>query len=151
MKRRTFIKRTGAAGLITVIERSAIRQLVNHETSSILEENFKNPPASSFPQAFWFWMNGNVTKEGITLDLEAMKQVGIGGLINFDVGTGIPKGPIKYLSEEWLQLKKHAINECDRLGLEFIMHNCPGLVGQWRPMDHSRIGYAGNYVERNLC
>jgi len=133
MKRRTFIKRTGAAGLITVIERSSIRELINHETSSILEENFKQPPASSFPQAFWFWMNGNVTKEGITLDLEAMKQVGIGGLINFDVGTGIPKGPIKYLSEEWLQLKKHAINECDRLGLEFIMHNCPGWSASGGP------------------
>ncbi len=40
----------------------------------------------------WFWMNGNVTKEGITLDLEAMKSAGIGGIFNFDVGTDIPKG-----------------------------------------------------------
>ena len=78
-------------------------------------------------------MNGNVTKEGITLDLEAMKQVGIGGVLNFDVGTGIPKGPIKYLSEEWLQLKQHAIKECDRLGLEFIMHNCPGWSSSGGP------------------
>ena len=78
-------------------------------------------------------MNGNVTKEGITLDLEAMKQVGIGGVLNFDVGTGIPKGPIEYLSEEWLQLKEHAIRECDRLGLEFIMHNCPGWSASGGP------------------
>src|ERR1700741_1104758 len=113
MKRRTFIKSTGAAGLITVIDHSAIRQLFGTDPGSTLEANFKDPPASSLPQVFWFWMNGNVTKEGITLDLEAMKQVGIGGVINFDVGTGIPKGPITYLSEEWLQLKKHAIEECD--------------------------------------
>ena len=39
-------------------------------------------------------MNGNITKEGITLDLEAMKKVGVGGIFNFDVGTDIPKGPI---------------------------------------------------------
>src|SRR4030095_8556808 len=100
MKRRAFIKSTGAAGLITFINRSAIRHLGDRHRASIIEENFKNPPASSFPQVLWFWMNGNVTKEGITLDLEAMKQVGIGGVLNFDVGTGIPKGPIKYLSDE---------------------------------------------------
>jgi hypothetical protein len=62
-----------------------------------------------------------------------MKQVGIGGVLNFDVGTGIPKGPIEYLSEEWLQLKEHAISECDRLGLEFIMHNCPGWSSSGGP------------------
>ena len=99
MKRRAFIKGTGAAGLITLVNLSDIRQLVSDDTGSTLEENFKAPPTSAFPQTLWFWMNGNVTKEGITLDLEAMKQVGIGGVLNFDVGTGIPKGPIKYLSE----------------------------------------------------
>lgn len=133
MKRRAFIKSTGAVGLITLIDLSDIGQFIGHDTAPILEEDFKDPPASSFPQVLWFWMNGNVTKEGITLDLEAMKQVGIGGVLNFDVGTGIPKGPIKYLSEEWLQLKKHAINECDRLGLEFIMHNCPGWSSSGGP------------------
>ncbi len=38
-------------------------------------------------------MNGHVTKEGITLDLEAMRRVGLGGVINFDAGTGIRRGP----------------------------------------------------------
>ena len=78
MMRRAFIKNTGAAGLITLIDLSDIRQLVGPDSGSTLEENFKDPPTSSFPQLLWFWMNGNVTKEGITLDLEAMKQVGIG-------------------------------------------------------------------------
>jgi hypothetical protein len=94
MKRRTFIKSTGAAGLFLFIDRSDIHQFFDHDNDSLLEENFKDPPVSSAPQVIWFWMNGNVTKEGITLDLEAMKQVGIGGVLNFDVGTGIPKGPI---------------------------------------------------------
>jgi len=133
MKRRAFIKSTGAAGLITVFDPSGVRQLVGTNIGSTLEKNFKDPPTSAFPQAFWFWMNGNVTKEGITLDLEAMKEVGIGGVINFDVGTGIPKGPVTYLSEEWRQLKKHAMEECDRLGLEFIMHNCPGWSASGGP------------------
>ncbi len=81
MKRRAFIKGTGAAGLITLINLSDIRQLVGPPVlGSTLQENFKVPPPSSFPQSLWFWMNGNVTKEGITLDLEAMKRVGIGGV-----------------------------------------------------------------------
>lgn len=130
MKRRIFIRNTSAAGLITFIDLSGIHQFFDDST---LEENFKHPPVSSYPQVLWFWMNGNVTKEGITLDLEAMKQVGVGGVLNFDVGTGIPGGSIKYLSKEWLQLKEHAIKECDRLGLEFIMHNCPGWSSSGGP------------------
>jgi hypothetical protein len=133
VKRRTFIRSTGAAGLITFIDFPGVHQFFDHNSDSVLRENFENPPVSSFPQVLWMWMNGNVTKEGITLDLEAMKQAGIGGVLNYDVGTGIPKGPIKYLSQEWLQLKEHAIKECDRLSMEFIMHNCPGWSSSGGP------------------
>src|SRR5829696_1034666 len=133
MKRRTFIKKTGAVSLITFISPSDVVQLINHDTNQISEEDFGHPPDEAYPQTYWFWMNGNITKEGITLDLEAMKRVGIGGVFNFDVGTGIPKGPIAYLSEEWIQLKKHAIKEAERLGLEFTMHNCPGWSASGGP------------------
>jgi hypothetical protein len=97
------------------------------------EAGFMAPPASAKPHTWWHWMNGNVTKAGITLDLESMARVGIGGFQNFDAGTGIPKGPIVYLSPEWLELKKHAIAEAQRLGLEFTMHNCPGWSSSGGP------------------
>ena len=45
-----------------------------------LEEGFKNPPESALPRTWWHWTNSNVTKEGITKDLEWMKRVGIGGM-----------------------------------------------------------------------
>ena len=45
-----------------------------------LEQGFRNPPESAKPRAWWHWMNGNITKEGITADLEWMKRVGIGGM-----------------------------------------------------------------------
>ena len=133
MKRRTFIKRTGAAGLITVIAPSNFARWFNPSATSTLESDFRKPPLSSFPQTMWFWVNGNVSREGITLDLEAMKQAGIGGFFNFDVGTGIPNGPVAYLGKEWVELKKHAINEAHRLGLEFVMHNCPGWSSSGGP------------------
>jgi len=133
MKRRTFIKKTGAAGLIAFIAPAEPTQQFQPDIALILEQNFRIPPATSYPRVFWFWMNGNVTKKGITLDLEAMKRVGIGGVFNFDVGTGIPKGPIEYLSNEWLELKKHAMQEAGRLGLDFTMHNCPGWSASGGP------------------
>ncbi len=133
MKRRDFLKWTGAVGAITLITPANIEQTFKPNISSDLEESFIHRPDSAKPYAIWFWMNGNVTKEGITLDLEAMKRVGIGGVFNFDVGTDIPKGPVEYLSEEWLQLKKHTLQEADRLGLEFTMHNCPGWSASGGP------------------
>ncbi|MDQ3846863.1 MAG: glycosyl hydrolase family 43, partial [Bacteroidota bacterium] len=126
MKRRTFIKNTGAVGLFTFITPSGLLHQLKQPVMNSLEEDFLHPPVSAQPHTWWHWMNGHVTKEGITLDLEAMKKVGIGGFQNFFVGSGIPKGPVEYLSEEWLNLMKHTIAEADRLGLEFQMHNCPG-------------------------
>ncbi len=133
MERREFIKVTTATGLMTLITPGGIMQSFSREPGSSLEDSFINPPAAAKPQTWWHWMNGNVTKQGITLDLEAMKNVGIGGFQNFDAGTGIPEGPVKYLSPEWLDLKEHAIKEAERLGLEFTMHNCPGWSSSGGP------------------
>ncbi|GAI33840.1 unnamed protein product, partial [marine sediment metagenome] len=83
-------------------------------------------------------MNGNITREGITADLEAMARVGIGGVLIFNVagshGTDIPAGPIDYLSEEWLDLVKYTASEAERLGIEMGLHNCAGWAttgGPW--------------------
>jgi hypothetical protein len=50
-----------------------------------LEAGFQSPPQSAKAQTWWHWMNGNITKEGITADLEAMKHVGLGGAEIFSV------------------------------------------------------------------
>jgi hypothetical protein len=134
MKRRDFLKISGTAGLITIISPSGIAQILKPRNAlSNLENSFLNPPNTSKVGNMWMWMNGHVSKQGITLDLEAMQRAGIGSIFNFDAGTGIPQGPVKYLSTEWLQLKEHTINECRRLGLEFCMHNCPGWSSSGGP------------------
>ncbi|MBS1854083.1 MAG: alpha-L-arabinofuranosidase [Acidobacteria bacterium] len=105
-----------------------------------LERNFRRPPDSARPKTFWQWMNGNVSREGITLDLEAMKRVGIGGATIFDGGTYLPKGPVDYLSPAWRALMQHAIREGARLGIEIGMHNAPGWSssgGPWITPDRS--------------
>src|ERR1019366_1024537 len=56
-----------------------------------LERGFQNPPDSAKPRVWWHWMNGNITKEGIKLDLEWMKRTGIGGFQNFDAALNTPQ------------------------------------------------------------
>jgi hypothetical protein len=98
-----------------------------------LAAGFESPPASVRPQTFWHWMNGNVTREGITLDLEAMAKIGIGGVMIFDGSDYLPAGPAHYLQPHWRELMTHAIKEGNRLGLEVGMHNGPGWSSSGGP------------------
>ena len=45
------------------------------ESFDPLAAGFQTPPDSARPHTWWHWMNGNITKEGITADLEAMQRV----------------------------------------------------------------------------
>lgn len=98
-----------------------------------LREGFAAPPDSAKPHTWWHWMNGNITAEGLTKDLEAMAEVGLGGVQVFNVDDGIPAGPVDYLSPEWLDLFRHAVAEADRLGLEVCYHNCAGWSSSGGP------------------
>src|ERR1041385_6065595 len=101
-----------------------------------LASGFQSPPASARPHTWWHWMNGNVTKEGITADLKAMQRVGIGGAQIFNASEGIPAGPVKFNSPEWHEMFQFAVQEADRLGLELCLHNCAGWSssgGPWTP------------------
>lgn len=55
-----------------------------------LAEGFAQPPAGAKPWVYWYFMDGNLTREGMTADLEAMKQAGIGGAIFPGVDIDIP-------------------------------------------------------------
>ncbi|MGI4736606.1 MAG: glycosyl hydrolase [Janthinobacterium lividum] len=133
MNRRNFLEKTSTAGLLTLITPTGLVQALRRPAVAGLVQSFQSPPATARPEVMWFWMNGNVTRQGITLDLEAMQRVGIGGVLNFDAGVLIPKGSVEYLSPEWLALKQHAFAEAQRLGLEYTMHNCPGWTASGGP------------------
>ena len=129
MKRRTFIQ-SCAAGALTLMVRSPRAAQATEEGA--LEAAFRHPPASARAKTWWHWMNGNVTADGITRDLEAMQRAGIGGCQLFQDGE-MPKGPVAYGSPEHLHLLEHAAKEADRLGLELAMHNCPGFSSSGGP------------------
>ena len=79
--------------------------------------DFREPPEPAKPWAYWFWINGNITREGITADLEAMKRVGIGeGYIGIIHGMStLPANPqLKPLGDAWWETITQAIREGGR-------------------------------------
>ncbi len=98
-----------------------------------LRARFADPPADARPGTLWYWMNGNVTADGITRDLEAMRAVGLSSAVIFDGGVDAPPGPAAYLGPEWRGLMRHAIQEAHRLGLKLGVHNAPGWSSSGGP------------------
>ncbi len=88
-----------------------------------LEQEFRLPPDSARPWVYWFWINGNISREGITADLEAFQRQGIGGVLWMEVSGPwwAPDGKVVALSREWHDAIQWAIQECQRLGLAFDM------------------------------
>ncbi len=137
MERRTFLKILSSAGIVSLVSPTFAMEVcknkVSKSSSALLESAFRNPPFSSGVYTWWHWVNGNITKDGITRDLEAMKANGIAGYQLFEAGSGIPIGPVESLSDEWVDLILHTLKESERLGLEFAMHNCPGWSSSGGP------------------
>ena len=83
-----------------------------------LKSGFDNPPEGARPRVWWHWMNGNITKEGIKLDLEWMHRVGLGGFQNFDAALATPQVVEKrlaYMTPEWKDAFKYATTLADNL------------------------------------
>ena len=91
-----------------------------------MARNFLSPPDSAKPWAYWWWLNGNVTKVGITRDLEEMKRQGINGVLVFQGGTTTAPPGVRFLSPEWHQLFQFVLREADRLGMEVSVNLCDG-------------------------
>ena len=98
-----------------------------------LKEDFLNPPDAARPGVYWYFMDGNMSKEGMTKDLESMKKAGIGNLIFLEVNVGVPRGPVDFLSEQWQDLFQHAVREAERLGIAITLGVGPGWSGSGGP------------------
>lgn len=135
-----------------------------------LESEFRNPPIEYRPFAWWHWMGPNITREGITKDLESMKAEGIGGATIFNLTSEVmgSSAPIancpwpenRYRSDRYWELLAWACHEAQRLGLELGLHNAPGYSttgGPWidegRGMKHlvsSSTDVEGNGAKQTI-
>jgi len=98
-----------------------------------LKQSFINPPEGSQPGVYWYFMDGNLSRDEMTKDLESMKEVGISNLIFLEVGIGVPRGPVDFMSEEWQDLYVHAVREAGRLGIKILLGAGPGWCGSGGP------------------
>lgn len=101
---------------------------------------FVNPPAQYSVGTWWHWLNGNISKEGITKDLQAMREQGINRATIFDASMA-PLGPVTpMLGDSWFEMLRHAATEANRVGVKLGMHACPGWSeagGPWITPENS--------------
>jgi len=98
-----------------------------------LPGGFQRVPDDARPWVYWFWLDGNITREGITADLEAMKRAGIGGVLIMEVDQGAPAGPVRFGSPAWREMFAHMLSEAKRLGIQVNMNNDAGWTGSGGP------------------
>src|SRR3989339_498941 len=99
-----------------------------------LSKAFVSVPKDSRPWCYWWWLNGNAGKEGITRDFEEMQKQGIGGALLIDRGIApdAPKGP-EFMSPKWRELFRYSVREADRCGIVLTVNLCCGwnCGGPW--------------------
>jgi hypothetical protein len=110
------------------------------------------------PWVFWYWMHAVVSKAGITADLEAMKEAGIGGAYLMPI-KGATNPPLftpiaEQLSPQWWEMINFSLAEAKRLNLKLGMHVSDGFAlagGPWitpemamQKVVFSRLDIVGN-------
>ncbi len=77
----------------------------------------------SRPWTRWWWMGNGVDKAGITAQLEAFSNAGIGGVEIAPIYgvQGEEDRFINFLSPQWMEMLKHTTSEAERLGMKVDM------------------------------
>ena len=129
------LKKLVSAGALLLFASAVLAQ----SNSDSLRNGFENPPESARPRVWWHWMNGNITKDGIKLDLEWMHRVGIAGFQNFDAALSTPQvvdHRLAYMTPDWKDAFKYATTLADQLHMEEAIAGSPGWSetgGPWVP------------------
>ncbi len=149
---RSVIARNRAVSRIGILLLFGTTLACAQMTNDPLVNGFENPPAAARPRVWWHWMGGNITKEGIKLDLEWMHRAGLGGFQQFEGQFLTPKivdTPIAYKSPEWKDAFKYASTLADQLGLEEAIASSPGWSetgGPWVPANEGMKKYVWSEV-----
>ena len=116
-------------------------------TSDPLLQGFENPPNGARPRVWWHWMNGNISQQGIKLDLDWMHSAGLAGFQTFDAALETPQvvpHRLVYMTPEWKDAFRYATNIADQLGMEEAIAGSPGWSetgGPWVPASQGMKKY----------
>ncbi|WP_298763506.1 glycosyl hydrolase [uncultured Polaribacter sp.] len=98
----------------------------NSQNYNDIQSGFVNPTPDNNLWCYWYWINDDISKEGITKDLEVMKKAGIGGALIGNINPARKDGKVPMLSEDWWSHMVHAVVEGKRIGVDIGVFNCPG-------------------------
>ncbi|MGF1925046.1 MAG: glycosyl hydrolase, partial [Bacteroidia bacterium] len=131
MKRRSFLQKSiilTAMGLISLHNDNFANGFME-----LVDDDFKTPSTSYRPFVRWWWNGNKIEKSELARELRLLKEAGVGGVeinpISFPSNTddlGIPS--IEWLSDEWVDLLKFALQEAKKLDL-----TCDLLAGTGFP------------------
>jgi hypothetical protein len=92
-----------------------------------IETGFVHIPDSVQTSIYWYWLSGNISKEGVVKDLEAMKKVGINRAFIGNIGLdNVPYGKVKMFSDEWWDILHTTLKTATRLNIQIGIFNAPG-------------------------
>ncbi len=111
---------------------------ISQEVYDNIQEGFITPADTNKPWCYYYWIGDDISKEGITKDLEAMKEFGLGAVLIGNINPDEVDGPVPLFSDEWWDAMVHVVNEGHRIGIDIGMFNCPGWSqsgGPWVTYD----------------
>jgi hypothetical protein len=123
--------------IITLLKCTSPSKISQADFDTIVSD-FKTPTDDNTLWCYWYWIGDDISKEGITKDLESMKAAGIGAAFIGNINPEEKDGPVPMLSEDWWDHMVHAVNEGKRLGVDIGSFNCPGWSmsgGPWITSD----------------
>ncbi|KAA6309405.1 hypothetical protein EZS27_039095, partial [termite gut metagenome] len=101
--------------------------LFTSDNFSAIEQGFITPPDSIKTGCYWYWLNDNLSKEGIIKDLQSMKKAGINrAFIGSNIVSGSDFGKVKIFTDEWYDMLHTALKTATELDIEIGLFNCPG-------------------------
>lgn len=117
-----------------------------------LERDFATPPDSARPGVYWYFMDGNMDREMMEVDLTSMHEAGLRKALFLEVNIGVPRGPVGFMSEAWQDNFAHAVKVADELGMEIIMGTGPGWAGSggpWVKPEQSMLHLCASSIQIN--
>lgn len=136
--RRDLLRAVALAGVVPA--RAAVERL---------EDGWQNPAATYRPHTRWWWPGNAVTREGIAWHLEEMARQGLGGAEIMSCWNMYAKGNIPYLSPEFLDMIRYAVEKAASLGMEVSLTFGPGwtMGGFWVPREERSKVLAPAWVD----
>ncbi len=140
-------------GLLIISSIAQVKAQKNIQTKPALDKSFLLPPDSVKPSVYWYWLNDNISKQGVIKDLDAMAKIGIGRAFIGNIGLekeSLAYGKVKIFSKEWLSVTKTAIETAGKKGIDIGLFNSPGWSqsgGPWVKPQQSMRYLAATEVE----